>query len=850
MDPIQRRLALIDRQLAGPDDIYKKLISTSPLGFCAAGLLAGILLQYAFDLSAAIWLTLLSITASATTLFFAIKRKISYPLLLLSACALICFICLGAIRLIRFKQPGTNYIRNLVGSERQLATIRGSILTDPYLNTKAQWKFARFSHCDPVSSFYLKLAQVKAVDGWKKISGTVRVRLDEPVLDLKAGDYIQAYCWLDRFKRATNPGQFDTARYLARKNIFIAASVQSRDGIKRLEDRPAGILTKIKNKLRRAAAQALLGNLPPQDQNAALLEALLLGRRGNISTETHRAFQRTGLLHFISLSGLHFGILLGIVWWLCKTAGLMKQARAAVCIITTVIFLLIVPARAPTYRAAVIAFVFCLSFFFRRKANPLNTLSLAAIILLLLRPTQLFEAGWQLSFAAVLGILLFTNKIKNHIHEKSDFRLLPDHTKQIPASLRLTKQLASKIIALFSVGLAAWLGGAGILLYHFHTITPLASVWTVLVFPFVALILTLGFLKIILFFLLPTISALLGIFVTALSAVLIGAVKLIDHLDISSILIGRVSLLPIFLYYSAIVFAGFAHFKHPLFKKITCAITALILIVHLGAVKWHRTYRDELVITCLDVGHGQAIVAQLPGKANVLFDAGSLHKADVGRRIVAPFLDYQGINKLDAIIISHNDVDHINGIPEIAGHCKIRRAYANNAFFDRADKWGTAAFLQEFLIRKKFKIEAVNPSLNLSTPARIKFLWPKNELAEGLELSDNDASLVTLIEFAGKKILLCSDIEQFAQRKLLQLYPGLKADIVVVPHHGSPKTTDPEFLDSLGGEVLICSCAQSQYEKQQRTVQQKTEKFYTHRDGAVTIRIDTDGSLVTTTGIR
>ena len=107
---------------------------------------------------------------------------------------------------------------------------------------------------------------------------------------------------------------------------------------------------------------------------------------------------------------------------------------------------------------------------------------------------------------------------------------------------------------------------------------------------------------------------------------------------------------------------------------------SLAIIIFLGVTKWQRTYRNDMVISCLDVGHGQAILAQLPGKANVLFDAGSLYKSDIGRRIVAPFLHYRGINKIDAIIISHNDVDHINGIPEIAEHCEVGGVYANKAF--------------------------------------------------------------------------------------------------------------------------------------------------------------------------
>ena len=105
------------------------------------------------------------------------------------------------------------------------------------------------------------------------------------------------------------------------------------------------------------------------------------------------------------------GIIIGLVWWLSKLTGLMKRGRAVICIIAIVIFLIVIPPMAPALRAAIITLMFCLSFFFRRQTNAINTLSLAAIILLLIRPTQLFEAGWQLSFSSVLGIIIILRKI-------------------------------------------------------------------------------------------------------------------------------------------------------------------------------------------------------------------------------------------------------------------------------------------------------------------------------------------------------------------------------------------------------------------------------------------------------
>jgi len=253
-----------------------------------------------------------------------------------------------------------------------------------------------------------------------------------------------------------------------------------------------------------------------------------------------------------------------------------------------------------------------------------------------------------------------------------------------------------------------------------------------------------------------------------------------------------------------------------------------------------------LILTTFDVGHGQAILAQLPGKANVLFDAGSLYKNDVGRRIVAPFLNYTGINKIDCIIISHTDKDHINGIPEIVEDCKVGDVYANDAFFSKTDKWGTAEFFDKSLRKKGFKIQHLDEDLNLNSPAKLKILWPSKQICENEGLGDNDKSVVLSVEFASRRILLCSDIEKFAQRGLLQLFPNLKADVVVVPHHGSAKTADPNFLENLEADILIYSCGRRQYEKRQTIKQKnKAKSLHTSKDGAIGVCISKDGTIKT-----
>ncbi|MHC4076798.1 MAG: ComEC/Rec2 family competence protein, partial [Planctomycetota bacterium] len=448
MDDIRRKLELIDRQLSGPN-FHERVISTCPLVFVAVGLIAGTLAQNMSGLPVYVWLIFLAVLVVATIFFFVIRQFSPATRYVTAYLTLSCFICLGAIRLSSFYQPEPNDIRNFITEEAKLATIRGVIVTEPYISKYSDWKFARFKPSDPTSSFYLK---------------RLRVQVGEPVLDLKVGDNIQAYCWLARFSPPTNPGQFDTAAYMERQNVFVGVSIESRDGIKLLQSSPAGSFAWLKTRIRQAATSALVGDLPEGQTSRGLLQALLLGYRRNIDSDTYRAFRKTGLLHFISLSGMHLGILFGIVWWLSKMMGFLKPARGIICAAAIAVFLLVIPPRAPTVRAAIICWVFCASVFFRRYSNPANTLSLAAIILLLIRPTQLFEAGWQLSFASVLGLLLFTERLHFFLYEKiTGLRWRKRGPRTTVPSYRMSSRPGPYLLRLFSAGLAAWIGGAGIL---------------------------------------------------------------------------------------------------------------------------------------------------------------------------------------------------------------------------------------------------------------------------------------------------------------------------------------------------------------------------------------------------
>ncbi len=848
MDEIQRKLALIDEQLAR-GGLHRRLVSTAPLFFPAVGLMAGIVLQDRFvrplastHLFPALWLWLLTlgIVAGAIGIYLTRDHTDLRPEVL--ACGtLLAFTCLGAIRLLAYEKADPRDIRHVVDADRILATIRGRIITQPYQEQR-DWCFAQLVPGDPSSAFYLRLDQFKSPTGWQQVVGTIRVQVDEPVPNLRIGDYIQAYCWLHRFEEPTNPGQFNFARYLQRRNVFVGASVPAREAIETRKDTPKSLWIRLRGVLTDVAARGLLDHPFAETQSEAMMAALLLGERQNIDRATNEAFRRTGLFHMLSLSGMHMAILILAVWWFCKIAGLLRPARALVCLAITVVFLLIVPIQAPILRAAITVWVYCLAILFRRRTRPLNSLSLAALVLLLWQPTQLFDAGWQLSFAGVVGLVELAPRLEDFALDQIHvwFRT-PYRDTQTPP--RLLKQAGESIIRVLSVGTGAWLASAGILLYHFYNVTPLASVWTVLASPFVTAIVILGFVKIVLSFFLPTLSLFLGHVLSAFASFLIWQVKLMARVDFSYLQVGHVPLLLIVFCYLLVLFVIFAHLRRPVLKTSLCTALVVLLVIPLGLTKWQRTHRDDLCLTCLDVGHGQAILAQLPGTTSLLFDTGSLYGKDVGARIVIPCLDYLGLGRLDAIVASHHDVDHIDGIPEVVGFRPVGRVCLGDTFFAPEPGSATAELLTQYLATSGTRAERI-PEVITAGSARVRLLWPRQESGSREKLSENDKSLVYLIEFAGRRVLLCSDIEKPAQHEIMRLYPSLKAGVVIAPHHGSARTADNEFLRRLEPELLICSCGRTDFEQGRvlKTADPATV-LHTAQAGAITVHIDQTGTV-------
>ena len=520
---------------------------------------------------------------------------------------------------------------------------------------------------------------------------------------------------------------------------------------------------------------------------------------------------------------------MSLVWLLCQCAGLLKPARSLICLCVLAGFLWLVPLRTATVRASVIAGLFCLAVLLRRRPNPLNTLSLAAFILLLVRPTQLLEAGWQLSFSSVLGILLMSARLNAWGQE----HLLASCPATDSAVGRVLHHILRSGLTLVTVGLGAWLGSAALLAYHFYCITPLGVLYTLLALPVVSGILMIGCVHILLAVICPLACPVTLAILTPLSSGLIALISGLSLMPGSYVLLGAISWVPVTLYYGSLL-PGLL-WKRPWPGRGLIALALTLPLAWVQAPKLWQHRRSIVELTCLSVGHGQALVLQTPGQHTFLFDAGSLYQKDIGRRTVSAYLDYRGISTLDAIVLSHNDADHINGVPEVLQHCRVAKVYAPTLMIDQAKMGqGPTPWLQAYLHTQSRTLEPLPARLSLDSGLTIEQLWPPLH-AVGHQLSDNNASLVLLITYAQRTILITSDIEQATQEQLMDRHPSLQPDVLLAPHHGSLTTLSETFLNRLSPKIVLCSCSAGQMARRQVIGGPTT--YHTPMMGAITLRL-------------
>gem|GEM_PF-170602 len=683
---------------------------------------------------------------------------------------------------------------------------------------------------------------------WVPVSGRLRLSVWDQVVGLLPGDEVEVTGWLSRVRGAGNPGQADFAERERRRGVRAQLSTPSAGNITVLHPAPWPFRTWAQ----RTRAGLTEGVLVRFGRSAPLVLSLLLGERGYLGAGTRETLVNTGTMHFLSISGLHVGIVASAVWWLLQLLAVSRRRSAVVVIVVVVLYVSLTGLRPGAVRAAVMCAVFCGGVFLRRPTDLTNSLGVAAWLILILSPAQLFEPGFQLTFAAVVGILAFFQPIRGGL-----LRLL------LPAVpiLRLTRGgrvrvlLTHWLTGLLAVGGAAWLMVAPILAHYFHLVTPYAVPLSVIIFPVVGALVLLGLLYLLVGLLVPVLAAPIALPVAALAWFQQALLEAAARLPGATVYVAAPSVLFFGCYYGfwTVVRWGWLGPRlrprrsdggwAPRAKVLRAVsgyrlLVAALLLSSLFVIRPVLARRGEgLTITVLDVGHGLAAVLRLPNGTTLLYDAGGGSPSyDVGANTIAPALGALGVPRIDALVLSHYHWDHISGIPALLERFPIRRCYVNRFL-------GEGPLGEEVLADLKQHGVPVHEiasgdRIALDQRVAIQVLNPPRGPVGEL-LSANEGSVALLIDCGGLRVLLLADITGAWLGRVLDEVDG-PVDVVQVPHHGLPDVDLQELIRRTRPTYALISASSGppQESARSRLEQAGIRTLLTWEHGAVTLEME------------
>jgi competence protein ComEC len=586
---------------------------------------------------------------------------------------------------------------------------------------------------------------------------------------------------------------------------------------------------------------------------AQLLTAMVFGEGGlrePLPRQTRDAFRAAGLSHLLVASGTQVALLAALLLGGAHLLGLRRWWLVALAVPVLVFYALVAGGAASIWRATIGGGLLAAAFVLGRETDGLTLWSLALIALLAIDPAGLFDLSLQLSFAATWGLLALSPLLRGVLQRRFGRNALTDL-----AALTLGAQMATLPILLYQFGrVSASSVGANFLG------VPLAGV---LVATGLAGLVT------------PHADALNYALTKGLADVATFAASLPGAQFETPPLPAQWALLSYggLLLLAALPVGGAARRRENLdalraetarwwqrrreraeqrgdwlWRPATWFVLAwLFLTVRAGSRTVQQARPAPLLVAVLDVGQGEAIVIHSPAGRTVLIDGGTVaapDRGDVGRSVIVPYLAALGVRKIDALVITHADADHVNGLPFVLHEIPIglvidgaaRGAQSTPSGGRNADEADYLA-LRAQLEARRIPIYAARPGqrLNLGGGVALRVLAPVEPLLEG---ANNNAAVLRL-EYGRVSALFTGDIERPAEERLVRRGLIAPCTILKVAHHGSHTSTSPLFLQAARPQAAVISCGRYNDfghpapQTVQRLAAARIPTFRTDRQGAV-----------------
>jgi competence protein ComEC len=706
------------------------------------------------------------------------------------------------------------------------------------------------------TSFVIDADSIAEGDRFVGAGGRMRVTVREAVMDLVPGDRVELFGYLYRPLQPVNPGQYDWATWHRRHGLHAAMSCNYRESVLRLETGEGVQGAQWLGGLRRRARGLLLDEmLSYGEPETTLLGAMILASRSGLDPSIHQAFVRTGASHYLAVSGFHVGMLALFLYGAGRLVGLGRRPSAVIVAVATVAYAVLAEPRPPIFRATVLTLAICAAMVLGRGRTYFNWLALSAICYVIWRPMELFDVGFQMSYACVAGILLLTPAIGDLLRwlavqaKGGAPAILMEELADPTVRRGFWGRLKKRVLVLPpTIALAAWLSSVPLLIFNFQQFSPWGWLNTLLLFPPVVVVMFVGFGTLLAGAVSPLVAGMLTPVIEVPAGVLVWWVGWLGKVPGVTVFTSAPPTAWVVLYCAALL-SWVAHHRRVVRWPVAVGFTLACTVV---TAFWLAPSRPsgKLTMTVLSVGRGTSIVIELPKGGAMLYDAGCSGSYDPGASAIVPFLASRGIGRLETAIISHPNLDHFGGLPSVADRVSIGSVMVSPHFEPLSPRTKPSSVLLEELDRRRVPLRLVDSSAQSFEIGGAKFeiLWPPTE--PPFEPTANESSIVVRVTYRGQSILLAGDIEGGAQEYLISRGVDLSADVLALPHHGSVRRPTRKFVEAVSPTYLLRSTSQrnAQNSAQLQLIIGGGPLYNTADDGAIQVVLDGSSVDISTFG--
>lgn len=585
-------------------------------------------------------------------------------------------------------------------------------------------------------------------------------------INVSYGDYIYVYGVFKKPKENGNFNLFNYKRYLLSNKINYVVTASKITVIKKNDN----VFYTLKNNLLRKIENA--------NKSKGYILAFLYADKSLIEKDVYTKYQKIGVSHLFAVSGMHVS-LISIV--LLKLLNKIKERKRYIIVsIFLSIYLFLTNFTISMVRATFQFILFFINKSFKLNIDNSNLVLLLFSILVIINPYNIYNIGFLFSFIISFTLIRCSKLIKGKF---------------------IIKSLKTSLISFFS--------SMPVLINNFFEVNFLGIILNIIYIPFVSYILFPLSLVTVLF---PSLDNILYMFISYFEKI----TDFFSNIKFLSFSICKMNIILIIMYY--IIFIYILKRKKSLVYKIIIAIISLIFLINNG-----RIVNSEVSI--LDVGQGDSSLIRLKNK-NILIDTGGNINYDISKNILIPYFKSVGIKKIDYLVLTHGDYDHMGEAINLVENFKVEKVIFNCGSYNDLENE-----LIEVLDKKKIKYYSCIKELNIDNN-KLHFLQTKEYDNE------NENSNVIYTELNGYKFVFMGDAGVEKEKDILEKYNVSKIDVLKIGHHGSKTSSDKNFIDEMNPKYSVISVGKN------NRYGHPNKEVLNNLDNSKIYRTDQDGSIM------